>query len=607
VVAVLQPPQTLRGTARRDALCGGNTDALAIAAGFAGYIERTIASLDDAQMQTLLDCEHGGINESFAELSARTHEPRWLALAERFYHRRVLDPLSTRRDELEDLHANTQIPKLIGLARLHELTLKPEYGTAARFFWDTVTANHSYVIGGNSDRERFFARRTSASHLTEQTCEGCNTYNMLKLTRQVYAWQPDGALFDYYERAHLNHILGQQEAATGRFTYMTPLLAGAPREWSEPTSSFWCCVGTGMESHSKHGDSIWWEGPNALFVNLFIPSRAMWREHGAELELTTAYPYRGTIDVKVATLAQPARFSLALRIPAWATTAVTRVNGRIVTARRASGYAWIQRRWRAGDVVSLELPLALRLESAPANNSTSAAVVTVMRGPLVLAADLGAADAPFDAVAPALVGSDVLAGFAPLDPDRATYRTTSVGRPTQLTFAPFYSSSRRRSAVYLARFNDADWAHEERAFAAEQTRRRALDARSLDVIALGNAQSEKDHGLTSDISYALAYRGRPGRDARTGGFFAFRARTHAGALTLQASYWGDERNRTFHILIDGTRLATQALHPGTLAFFDVDYAIPLALTSGKATIEVRFEPAPGNTVGPVFGCRILRA
>lgn len=580
----------------------GNRKAVPVAVALGGYIEKVFAALDEAQTQTVLDCEHGGINESFAELYARTNDKRWLALSERIYHHRVLDPMVAKRDELANIHANTQVPKLIGLARLYELTGKPERAIAARFFWERVTGHHSYVIGGNADREYFFGPDRIADHITEQTCESCNTYNMLKLTRHLFAWAPEGALFDYYERAHLNHILAHQNPQTGMFTYMMPLMSGTKREWSDPFDSFWCCVCSGMESHAKHGDSIWWEGDDTLFVNLFIPSRAEWKAQRASFEIATRYPYEGRVDLRLAALKGSGRFAVALRIPGWASQSAIQVNGKPVAAVTGNGYAVVRRRWKAGDVVTLDLPLDLRLEATPGNDS----VVAVLRGPMVLAADLGPAETPFDAAAPALVGSDIVAGFQPVALTEATYRSQGVGRPGDMDFGPFYRNYERRSAVYFKRFTDAEWAEVEVAYAAEQARLKDLAARSVDVMHLGEMQPERDHGLTSDISYPVVYRGRNGRDARTRGFFAFKMKVKPGPLMLQATYWGDERKRLFHILVDGTRIASQALNadkPGE--FFDVEYAIPEALTRGKKEVTVRFEPEPGNTAGPVFGVLIF--
>ncbi len=584
---------------------GPSEQAMAIATGLGGYIDKVFAALNDEQVQKLLACEYGGLNESFAELHARTGDARWLRLAERIYDKRNLDPLTQRQDQLANFHANTQVPKLIGLARLHEITGKPEQATAARFFWEQVTRHHSYVIGGNADREYFSAPDTIAQHITEQTCEHCNTYNMLKLTRHLYGWQPDGALFDFYERAHLNHVMAQQEPVNGGFTYMTPLMTGTKRDFSaRDGEEFWCCVGTGMESHAKHGESIFWTGDDALIVNLYIPADATWKERSATLGLETAYPFAGEATLTFATLGKTGTFPVALRVPGWAKGREVLVNGKPADAASAGGYAIVTRRWKAGDTVTIRLPLDLRLESAPGDAQT----IAVLRGPLVLAADLGRADGEWDKPDPAMVGDDLLATFSPVAAEEAQYATTGLIRPADLTFVPFYRQYDRRSAVYFKRFTDAQWKVQEAAFLAEQARQKDLAARSVDVMHLGEMQPERDHALTSEISYPLVYRGRNGRDARTGGFFEFAMAVKPGPLILQATYWGDERKRSFDILIDNQRVATQTLEadkPGS--FFDVDYPVPQALTKGKTRVKVRFVPHDGNSAGPVFGVRMFTA
>lgn len=584
----------------------GNPQALDVAVGLGGYFERVFAALNDEQMQTLLGCEYGGLNESYAELYARTGDRRWLAVAERIYDRKVLDPLVAQQNQLANFHANTQVPKLIGLGRLYELTGKPQDAAAARFFWTTVTRRHSYVIGGNADREYFAAPDTIAAHISEQTCEHCNTYNMLKLTRQLYSWRPEGGLFDYYERAHLNHVMAAQSPKTGGFTYMTPLLTGAAREFSNPADDpFWCCVGTGMESHAKHGESIFWEGEGTLLVNLYIPAEAQWKARGAGLKLETRYPYEPESRLTLTRLARPGRFTIALRTPAWANgQAKVSVNGQAVTTETAGGYALVDRRWRAGDVVAITLPLDLRLEATPGDDST----VAVVRGPMVLAADLGPSSEPWKGVDPALVGEAVLTGFQPTTPEKALYVARGVGRPGDLTFAPFYSQYERRSAVYFKRFTEDAWKTEEAAFLAEQARAKDISARSVDIMHLGEMQPERDHNLTSELSYPVAYRNRNGRDARSGGFFEFDMKLRPGPLILQATYWGDERKRDFDIFVDNQKIASQHLeadHPGK--FFDVEYPLPEALTQGKTKIRVRFAPRDRSTAGPVFGVRLFAA
>lgn len=584
----------------------GNPQALDVAVGLGGYFERVFAALNDEQMQTLLGCEYGGLNESYAELYARTRDRRWLVVAERLYDRKVLDPLVAQQDKLANFHANTQVPKLIGLARLYELTGKPQDADAARFFWRTVTDHHSYVIGGNADREYFSAPDTIAAHISEQTCEHCNTYNMLKLTRQLYSWRPDGGLFDYYERAHLNHVMAAQNPKTGGFTYMTPLLTGVARDFSNPADDpFWCCVGTGMESHAKHGESIFWEGEGTLLVNLYIPAQAQWKTRGADLKLETRYPYETDSKLTLTRLDKPGRFAIALRVPAWAGKgARVSVNGEAVAPEMAGGYALVDRKWRAGDVVAISLPLDLRLEATPGDATT----VAVLRGPMVLAADLGPVSEPWKGVDPAMVGDAVLDRFQPIALEKAVYVAKGVMRPTDLTFTPFYSQYDRRAAVYFKRFTEGAWKTEEAAFLAEQARLKDIAARSVDVMHLGEMQPERDHNLTSELSYPVAYRNRNGRDARSGGFFEFDMKVRPGPLILQATYWGEERKRDFDILVDNVKVATQRLeadHPGK--FFDVEYPLAEALTKGKTSIKVRFVPHERNTAGPVFGVRLFTA
>ena len=587
----------------------GDDSGIPILVGLGGYIEKVFAALNDEQVQKVLACEYGGINESFAELYTRTKDPRWLALAEKIYDRRMLDPMKAGEDKLANNHANTQVPKVVGLARLYEITKQPEYQKASSFFWQRVTQHHSFAIGGNADREYFFEPDTIATHITEQTCESCNTFNMLKLTRHLYSWSPEGAYFDYYERAHLNHILAHQHPETGMFTYMMPLMSGTAREFSSPENDFWCCVLSGIESHSKHGDSIYWDSDDTLFVNLYIPSKLNWASQKVAFELDTKYPYEGHIAFKLTQASAAKIFTVALRIPGWASSSKILVNGKPALATSAKGYALIRRKWRAGDVVTLDLPLDLRFEHAAGDEK----VVALMRGPMVMAADLGAAEDKWEGDAPALVGADLLAAITPVSVEQAVYKTNGIGRPGDMTFKPFYAQYTRRNAVYFSRYNDAEWADAQVTYKAEQARLKDEAARSVDVMHLGEMQPERDHNLQSDISYPVVYRGRNGRDARTLGFFSFEMKTQrdgkdVGPLVLQATYWGSENNRVFDILVDGVAIAHERLsgrQPG--AWIDVDYPIPVELTKGKAKVTIKFDPKEGKTAGPVFGVKLFTA
>lgn len=583
-----------------------NQKALKIAERLAQYIARVFDVLSETQLQQVLNCEHGGINESFAELYERTRNKRWLALAERLYHTKILQPLAEGRDELATLHANTQIPKVIGLARLAELTGKNHYQKASLEFWNSVTQHHSYVIGGHGDREYFDAPDSQHEHISEQTCEACGTYNMLKLTRHLFSWKADAHYFDFYERGHLNHILAHQNPKTGMFTYMTPLMSGVAREFSNEEDSFWCCVLSGLESHAKHGDSIYWSQARNLIINLYVPSRLHWKEQGFKLKMTGGYPFEEEIQIEIES-STPTEREIALRIPSWAKSFSVQVNDKTIAAENENGYCRLTRTWKPQDRIKLKLPMALRFENAgglPAKEDDQ--IVAVLRGPMVLAADLGAADNAYSAPAPALVGEHLLSQFQRLPEHRLRYQTLGIGKPKDMQFTPFFQMADRRAAVYFPRFTDAQWQIVAAQYEREEEEKRDIAQRSVDIMYLGEMQAERDHQLDSDISYPVSYRGRNGRDARTGGFFAFDMKVKPGVLSLQASYWGEERNRRFRILVDEQEIAKVELiaeNPGV--FIDKTYAIPAQLTAGKSKIRIRFQPETGYTAGPVFGCRLV--
>lgn len=576
---------------------GGVTAARPVMLGMAGYLATIIEGLDDAKLQTLLAAEHGGLNDSYAETYALTGDPRWLRVAERIRHKKVLDPLTEGKNILPGLHANTQIPKLIGLARLHELTGNPRHADAARYFHKTVIDHHSYVIGGNSDREHFGEPGIISPAITERTCESCNTYNMLKLTRHLYSWAPDAAQFDYYERAHLNHIMAHQHPETGMFVYFMPLSAGARRTYSTPEDSFWCCVGSGIESHSKHGDSIWWRDDGALYLNLFIPSTLAWE--GAKLDLDTRFPFDETVTLTVATLDRP----LALRLPGWCADPRVTVNGKPAAFTRRDGYAVLDRAWKRGDKVGLTLPMALRVEPTPDDPR----MLAYLHGPVVLAADLGPADAQFDGLPPALVSADPVTGVKAVDANAHRF-TLADAKPAALTLVPYFSQYDRRTAVYYPRFTQAQWAREEAVYIAAEREKAALEARTIDRINLGEMQPERDHAYTANHSDLFSYAGRSARQLPwgDGNWLEFDLAVRSGPIVLRVLYWGEEINKNFDVSIGGVRIVNERrATPSEKRFVGVDYPIPAELTRGKKSIRVRFETR--GTDAFIYEARTLAA
>ncbi|MDC7683544.1 glycoside hydrolase family 127 protein [Asticcacaulis sp. BYS171W] len=571
----------------------GDTDALGVAVGLGDYLGTILEGLSDEQIQQILRAEHGGLNESFAELHARTGHKRWLTLAERVGHKAILDPLSEGRDELNGKHANTQIPKVIGAARLYELTHNPRHARTAMFFWETVTKDHSYVIGGNSDHEHFGKPKQLSTRLDQQTCEACNSYNMLRLTRHLYGWSGKAAYFDYFERAHLNHIMSQQDPKTGMFTYFTPLVSGFGRVHSDPENDFWCCVGSGMESHSKHGESIYWKRGSRVIVNLYYASTLNAPE--AKLTLDSAYPYGDTATITV----QKAPKELALRVPNWCTTPSVTVNNK-PAGKREDGYIVLSG-LKAGDKVAVKLPMPVRVETMPDDER----VLAFLSGPLVLAADLGPTTTPWEGFDPAVV-SDSADNLLTKTATAHSYTLGGKGRPDTLKLRPFLEQHHNRTAVYFRRFGTAEWVSTEASYVAAAKERADIRARTVDVIRLGEQQPEKDHNFdgtpnTATITH-IAERGR----LVMKGFFEFDMAVGDGPLALQVTYGGRERNKAFRILVDGKVLAEETLSgdPQTTANLKT-YPLAPDLTTGKSRIRVRFE-ATRDQWAFVYEARIFR-
>src|SRR5437867_7099274 len=345
-------------------LCG-NRQALDVVVKKADWVKFRVDRLSDQQQQAALDTEFGGMNEVLANLYAVTGDPEHLRVAKKFDHRAVFDPLARGEDSLNGLHANTQIPKAIGAAREYELTGEKRYHDIASFFWQRVAKHRSYVIGGHSDGEHFFPVENFSKYLGASTTETCNTYNMLKLTRHLFAWEPSAETMDFYERGLYNHILASQDPATGMMTYYVPLRPGAFKTFSTPEQSFWCCVGTGMENHAKYGDTIYLHDEQSLYVNLFVPSELDWKDKGLVVRQETRFPEEETMLLALKSR-KPVRLAVRIRYPSWSSGMTVADNGHTDTIRATPGsYVTVEREWKNGDTVAVRLPMRLRVESMP--------------------------------------------------------------------------------------------------------------------------------------------------------------------------------------------------------------------------------------------------
>ncbi|MGD0382813.1 MAG: beta-L-arabinofuranosidase domain-containing protein, partial [Thermoguttaceae bacterium] len=438
-----------------------NRQALEVCKRFADWVIARNAKLSDEQMQKMLRVEHGGMNEVLANLYALTGEEKYLKIAQRFNHMAVLSPASKQEDKLNNLHANTQIPKFIGVARQYELTGQDRLGAAARFFWDTVVKERSYVIGGNSNGEKFSPKETLSKSLGPNTTETCNTYNMLKLTRHLFCLNPLAEYADYYERALINHILASQNPADGMMCYYVPLRSGSHKDehYSTPLNTFACCTGTGVENHAKYGDSIYYHDENNLYLNLFIASELNWKAKGLKLRQETQYPDEGASKLAF-TCDKPVELALRVRHPWWAVKGFEiRVNGeKQADSSRPGSYAAVSRVWKSGDSVEISMPFSLYTEGFRDNPRRFA----FMNGPLVLCAEVDMSK-PF----PAIVAEDgrVLDGVKPVADKPNTFsgsaeefRIPGETDGKGVTLEPFYKmQGARRYIVYWDQFTPAEW------------------------------------------------------------------------------------------------------------------------------------------------------
>ena len=367
-------------------LYSNNELALQVATKMASWAYQKLQPLTAIQRTQMLRNEFGGISEPFYNLFAITGKEEYKWLAKFFYHNEVLDPLKEKKDILENKHANTYIPKLLGEARKFELEGNGDNDSTAAFFWQTVIDHHTFCTGSNSDKEKFFAPDHLSQHLTGYTGESCNVYNMLKLTRHLFCQTAQVKYADYYEKALYNHILGQQDPSTGMIAYFLPMLPGAHKVYSTPDSSFWCCVGTGFENQAKYGEAIYYHNRQDLFVNLFIPSKLNWKEKGIQVIQETRFPENGLSTLTIET-AKPVSLNLYIRYPSWATAgAIVKINGKNISIKQKPGsYIALNRTWRQGDRIEINFPMTLRTVTA-GNDSGK---VAFAYGPTVLAGVMG--------------------------------------------------------------------------------------------------------------------------------------------------------------------------------------------------------------------------
>jgi hypothetical protein len=441
----------------------GSKPALDIVVKMSDWAYHKLENLTPEQLAIMHKQEFGGMMEAAYNLYAITGNVNDKKLAECFYHHSILDPLAQKEDKLARNHANTQIPKIIGEARGYEVTGNERERNIAEFFWQTVIDHHTYVTGGNSDREFFYEPDQISKHISPATTESCNTYNMLKLTRHLFTWTADVKYADYYERALYNHILASQDPETGMVMYFLSYSPGTFKTYCTKDNSFWCCVGTGFENHAKYGEGIYYHDDKSIYVNLFIPSELTWKEKGIKLIQQTGYPEEATTHLTIQEIKE-GNIPLYIRYPSWATSGATiKINGKnIKITQKPGSYIILNKIWKTGDKIDITYPMSLHL-AATNDNPTMAAVVY---GPIVLAGDMGTegiqAPAPYakdqldfrnyaipDNISATLNtnGKKLNDWLIPVAGKQLIFQTSGVASK-EITLIPYYKIDKQRYVIY---------------------------------------------------------------------------------------------------------------------------------------------------------------
>ncbi len=608
-------------------LLAGNQQAKQEFLKLADWANDETSGLSDAQMQSMLNMEHGGMDEVLADAFALSGDHKYLVLAERFCHRLILDPLERHEDKLTGLHANTQIPKVVGFQRIAELSNDSGYSSAARFFWQTVVHNRSISIGGNSVREHFNPIDNFAPMLeSEQGPETCNSNNILKLSKMLFLDEGRPEYLDFYERLLYNHILSSQHPVTGGFVYFTPIHPQHYRVYSTAGESFWCCVGTGMENHGKYGELIYTRKNNDIFVNLFIPSILNWKKNGIKLTQKNNFPDEEQTALSL-DLSAPKHFTLFVRKPYWVNDSgfMIKVNGKIISKTIASnGYTGINRVWHNRDKVTVMLPMKNYAEYLPDHS----AWVSFLHGPIVLAAPTDTANMTGLFADDGRWGQNAGGPLYPLtkspllvktsgDPAASLKRNAGSGISYEISelieqpqfknlqLIPFYRVHDTRYMLYWPISSRDSVSQKETELAGMDDTYLKLAPRTIDEVSPGEQQPEADHAMAAEKSETGVFRNRHWRNAK--GYFSYNMRLTPAAKTLGITYYGRETAREFDIYINGTKLAGVMLDgSGPDAFVTKEYVIPETIKANTRNAIVKFVATDGNTTASIYDVRLLR-
>ena len=609
----------------------GNEQAKNLFLDFCDWAIDLTSGLTDEQVERTLHTEHGGMNEVLADAYAITGDKKYLDVAKRFSHKRLLLPLEQRQDCLDNLHANTQVPKVVGFERISELSGDEAYHNAASFFWDIVTGERTLAFGGNSRREHFPSKEACKDFVEDiDGPETCNTNNMLKLSEELHRRNPEARYADFYELATFNHILSSQHPEHGGYVYFTSARPRHYRNYSAPNEAMWCCVGTGMENHGKYGQFVYTKIQDNLFVNLFVATQLNWKERGIVVRQETQFPYAETSRISIAE--GKGQFTLQVRYPAWVKPGefALKVNGQPVSiVTGPSSYVAISRKWKKGDVVDITFPMHNSVKYLP----NLPQYIALMHGPIMLAMKTGtedlvrliADDSRFGQLA---VGKKLPVDQAPILinnnlEDIANQLHPIAGKPLHFTLTtrmeneirnelmPFFELHDSRYMMYWLALSENSYKGYLDNLAKREQERQALEDRTVDKVQPGEQQPESDHfmetdrsnvGNTNDVFY---------RDASDGHYFSYLLQTGGQTeLSLRLKYWGvgEWKSHEFDILVDDV-VVTSVNNTGKYRISEFKYEtypIPAELLKGKKQVRVKFQAKPRKQIGEIYEVRLVK-
>jgi DUF1680 family protein len=601
-----------------------------------------VAKINDSDMDSsLLWDEQGGMNEVYADAYTLFGDAKYLTAAKKYSHKEMLNGMQTVATTfLNGRHANTQVPKYIGFERIsQDEASATAYKTAAENFWTDVANNRTVCIGGNSIDEHFLSQDNGSANITNSDGpESCNSNNMLKLSEDLFDDTHDAKYVDFYEKAMLNHILSTQDPKTGGYVYFTPLRPQSYRIYSQVNSAMWCCVGTGMENHSKYGHFIYTHSADnsTLYVNLFTASTLS--SDNFKLEQTTSFPYATTSELTVNTAGT---YTIAVRHPAWTTAAYkVTVNGSDVTGQVVAGtasYVSVKRAWSVGDKVDISFPMQLTYSTCPDYTD----YVAFNYGPVLLAAQTTSADtsaSDYEELygeyagegrmdhAPECIATKKNLTTAPMvlcdrsklmdklsveDTSKLLFQVDATREGsswTKMELKPFYTIHHTRYMVYWNQQTPEAYAASD--LAKEEAEAEALEKRTLDKVATGEQQSEAGHNLQSSGSgKGIAY-GEHYRDAGANNWFEYDLATKGktDSVSLMCRFNINDRGRMETIYIDGVKLCDVTIpqsKSGVTSFYNIEYPVPASMLTGKTKITVKFQGSATTFAPGLYYLRLL--